>query len=109
MPIGVTRGRRTITIQPQDLVTDFDITKWGFPNGIRLSAVDFQPSQDGESLIMREGSATGPVTFTRRIDTTGGGFHKAVGGRSLRVKPYIKASEQSWGVPTGVTIVLEYD
>ena len=108
MPIGVTLGRRTITIQPADLVTDFDITQWGFPNGIRLSAVDFSGTT-GDTLVMREKSASGPITFPRRTDTAGGGFHKAVGGRSLRVKPYIKASEQVWDDPAGVTIVLEYD
>jgi hypothetical protein len=82
---------------------------YAFPQGIRLSAVDFSPSQDGDTLIVREVNSAGPIVYPRRTDTTGGGIHKAVGGRSLRVKPYIVTAEQSWGYPAGVKIVLEFD
>ena len=98
----ITGGTSSATCIPTEVM-------YSFPNGLRLSAVDFQPSQDGDSLIMRETSSKGPVSFPRRIDTTGGGIHKAVGGRSLRVKPYIQAAEQGWGVPANVRIVLEFD
>ncbi len=81
---------------------------YAFPNGLRLSAVDFKPSQATDTLVIRENSATGTFIYARR-DATGGGIHKTTGGRSLRVKPYIKASEQVWGTPANVIISLEYD
>ena len=82
---------------------------YSFPNGMRLSAVDFAPSEAGDTLLIREGNATGPLAFPRRRDVSNAGIHKAVGGRSLRVKPYILAADQEWGVPANVRIVLEFD
>lgn len=81
---------------------------YAFPNGIRLSAVDFKGSQATDTLVMRENSATGAIIYARG-DSTGAGLHKSTGGRSLRVKPYILVSEQTWGTPANVVISLEFD
>ncbi len=81
---------------------------YAFPNGLRLSAVDFKPSQATDTLVIRENSATGSFIYARG-DSTGAGVHKTTGGRSLRVKPYILASENTWHTPANVIISLEFD
>ncbi len=79
---------------------------FAFPNGLRVSTVDFKPSQATDTLVVREDSATGTIIYARG-DATGGGIHKPV-AVPLRVKPYIKASEQVWGTPANVIIFLEF-
>ena len=56
-----------------------------FSNGIRLSDVRFHPSAANDILVIRERLATGPILYDNGI------AHQGVGGRSLRVIPYIKA------------------
>jgi hypothetical protein len=82
---------------------------YAIPNGIRLSKVDFCSSQVGDTLVIRERQASGPVIFARHRDANNSGFHRPVGGRSLKVYPYIMAAEQEWGVPANVQIILEFD
>jgi hypothetical protein len=81
---------------------------YAFSNGIRLSAIDFKPSGPLDTLLVREKGATGPYIMVRG-DASGSGIHKATGGRSLRVKPYLLASEQTWGTPGSVLVSFEYD
>ena len=81
---------------------------YAFPNGIRLSAIDFKPSGALDTLLVREKNTVGPYIMVRG-DTTGSGIHKSTGGRSLRVKPYILYSDQSWATPANVLVSFEYD
>ena len=74
-----------------------------FPNGIRLSDVRFHPSGTTDLLIIRERLATGPILYKNGIP------HQGVEGRSLRIIPYIKASEQAFLTPATCVIILEYD
>lgn len=82
---------------------------YAFPNGIRLSAIDWKTSAQGDQLIVRHNNAAGPQIFNRRETTGAGGIHQAVGGRSLRVKPYISRAECVFDVSANVVIRLEYD
>jgi hypothetical protein len=82
--------------------------KYAFPDGIRLSAVDFYPSVSNDTLIIRERAATGSIIYERK-DVGGGGIHKATGGRSLKVKPFILYTEQVFSTPSGAKIILEFD
>lgn len=79
-----------------------------FQNGIRVSAVDLKPSRVGDTLVIREKTATGAFIYMRG-DSSGGGIHKSTGGRSLRVKPYIAVADQTWATPGDVVIMLEID
>ena len=117
--------RNTATIRLVEMVGTFDavnvITGSGsfatgipkfvyaaFPNGIRLSAVDFIGSSPNDRLIIRNSSAIGWVLFDRK-DASGGGVHQAVGGRSIRQKPYIAISQCTLSNPYLCRIRLEYD
>lgn len=77
---------------------------YAFPNGIRLSAVDFRASADTDKLVVREKTATGAA-----VGRTGGGFHRSIGGKSLRAYPYLVATEQVFTTPANVLITFEYD
>jgi len=92
---------------PGKVGQDFD-AKVYFPQGIFVSAVDFYPSAQNDTLVIREESGTGAVIYDRK-DTAGGGLHKSTGGDSLRVNPYIKASDNTWTTPGSVWISLEFD
>lgn len=78
-----------------------------YPNGIRLSAVRLKGSA-GDLLVVRENSATGPVVFAF-TDKDGKGEKQAVGGRSLRMSPFINHSDCSFGSPASTEIFLEFD
>jgi hypothetical protein len=82
---------------------------WAYPDGIRLHAVDMGSSQAGDNLIIRDRTADGGIVFARHLEADDTGFPRMVSGFATRVKPYIKASEQNWGSPTNVQIVLEVD
>lgn len=97
----VTGGSSGATGTPKEVMT-------AFPNGLRLSAIDFRPSANNDKLVVRQKTAYGATLFSR-IDTTGGGIHQAVGGRSLRTKPYIVASECTFSTPGSTMIRLEFD
>jgi hypothetical protein len=97
----ITGGTSSATGIPNEVM-------YSFPDGLRLSAVDFSGSETGDTLVMREVNAAGAIVMPRRTDD-GKGLHKAVGGRSLRVKPYIKVTDCVWNNPALVTIVLEFD
>jgi hypothetical protein len=80
-----------------------------FLNGLRLSAVRFTPSMGNDTLIVRgRGLATGPVMLSL-IAVAGADEDKMVALRSVREKPYILASEQSWNTPANVRVMFEYD
>ena len=80
-----------------------------FPNGIRLSAVRFTPSAAGDRLIVRgSGIATGPILMDL-LANTAADIARAVGGRSLREKPYILESECVFDNPAKAVVVFEYD
>lgn len=79
-----------------------------FPNGIRLSDVRFGSSGANDKLIIRDRIATGPIIYSV-LDTSGGGKHQGVGGRSWKTKPFILASEQVYSDVSKALIILEYD
>lgn len=84
-------------------------TAAAFPNGIRLSAVRFTPSGAGDRLIIRgKGAVTGPILFSL-VAGSAADISRSPGGHSLRENLYIDASEQDWGLPANVVIVLEFD
>lgn len=78
---------------------------YAFPNGIRLSDVR-QRSMD--VLVIREHLATGPVLYTYK-DGDGVGKHQGVGGRSLRVVPFIAAADVKVLNQADAAVILEYD
>jgi hypothetical protein len=82
---------------------------WAYPDGIRLHSIDMGSSQTGDTLIVRDRTASGAIAFPRHLESDDTGYPRSVSGFATRVKPYIKASEQSWGVPANVQIVLEFD
>lgn len=79
-----------------------------FPMGIRLSAIDFYGPSTSDHLVVRDRVITGPIIFERK-DVGGGGLHKATGGRSLKVRPVIDASECSFATAANTRIIFEYD
>jgi hypothetical protein len=122
---GVVSGWNGLKLVLSQMTGTFDIThvvtggsstahgipsavNYAFIRGIRLTAVDFKPSGPGDTLVVRRKIATGAPIFLR-ADTAGGGVHQAVGGRSLRRRPYVKASEQVWATPASVVVMFEYD
>jgi len=84
-----------------------------YPNGVRLSAVRLKGSA-GDLLVVRENTATGPVVFSF-VDKDGKGEKQSVGGRSLRMSPFIKMSSSgagsdcSFAAAASTTIFLEFD
>ena len=99
-------GRRSFTVVP-DGVSDFDITETKFTNGIRLSAINFYPSAANDVLAVRDKTATGALIHKVK-DTAGSGTREMM-NVSLRVRPYIKASDQTFGTAANVRIIFEYD
>ena len=99
-------GRRSFTVTP-DGVTDFDITETLFTNGIRLAAINFYPSAANDVLAVRDKTATGALIHKVK-DVVGGGLREEINS-SLRVRPYLKASDQTFGTAANVRIIFEYD
>jgi hypothetical protein len=97
----VTGGTSSATAVPSSV-------EYIFPNGIRLTSIDFASSQTGDTLTVRDSHSYGAIISPRHRDTDNSGFPRHRGGLPLRSWPYIKASEQDWGVPANVQIVLEF-
>jgi hypothetical protein len=95
-------------VDPGLIGQDFSAVAYGFPNGIRLSAVDWLSSLANDRLVVREDSGGGAIIYDK-TDTGGGGLHQAVGGRSYHRKVYIKAADQMFSTPASVEIILEFD
>lgn len=78
---------------------------WAYPNGLRhLDSVDMGASQVGDTLMIRDKAAYGPVVFARHADTDDSGYPRRLNCRL----PYIKSSDNNWGVPANVQIIMEF-
>ena len=80
---------------------------YAFPGGIRLTGVAFKGGV-GDHLVVRNRAATGEPLFNR-VDHHGSGVTESMSGHALRCKPFIAATECSFGDATQASISLEYD
>ena len=84
---------------------DWDCMAVGFPQGMKLGSIKFYGSAANDILIVRDGAAAGPI-ICKMKDATPSGIADAFNGTVTR--PYIKASDQTFGTPANVVIILEY-
>ena len=85
----VTRGGMFLTLN--DIDTDFlasDLWPEQAAAGIPIISIDFQPAASTDKCVIREGSLTGPIIFSRDLDADGvwesGGLVKDFGGQPIR-------------------------
>jgi hypothetical protein len=99
-------GRGTIQVTlDATFDTPWDIMDEGFPLGIKLGAIKFYGSAANDILLVRDGSATGPV-ICKMKDVTPSGVADAFDGTVVR--PYLEVVDQVFGTAANVIIIFEY-
>lgn len=97
----VTFGNGVIQIVP-DANTDFDIADY-LKGPIRLMGVDFGGSAVGDTLVVRDKSATGAKIIRSLVS---GGTEVWTG--KLDCFPYIDKTDCTFNTPASVTILLYF-
>jgi len=103
MAVTVTYTGNVITLIP-DGASNWDISSI-FPQGVRLGGIKFYPSAVGDILVIRHGSASGPI-ITKMKDITGSGT-KDMFPQGLDCKPFFHQGSCTFTSATNVIIILE--
>lgn len=75
--------------------------------GIRLKGIKFFGSAANDILVVRSGSATGPI-ISKMKDVTPAGVADAFGDKGMWCKPYIKYADQTYNTAASTLVMFEY-
>ena len=99
----VTKTGNIIEITP-DGSTDWNSVTT-YPQGLHIYAITLCSSAANDKISLRNGSATGAHVFPFLADVTGGGLVMYYGDATL--KPFLKASECTFGTPANARIIIQ--
>ena len=95
-----------VTAVPADTSTAYNMGT-SFPNGVYLTSIQFVPSQAADVLVVRNGSATGPI-IAKFYSVDGGPQVKYFGGKRV-FRPYILNTDNTiGGTATNAMVIFEY-
>ena len=101
-PTAVKSGN-VIVITPDGTTNDWDSTVL-YPNGMYIYAIAFCSSGANDKLSLRNGSATAAQMFPYLADAAASGQTWYYGDANF--KPYLKASECTFGTAANARIIL---
>lgn len=95
-----------LSLVPADATTSYD-SSTNFANGMYISSIGFMPSQAGDKLVVRNGSATG-AKIANFYSVDGGPQIKYFSGERV-YRPYILYTDNTiGGTATNVVVTIEY-
>lgn len=76
-----------------------------FKAPIKVKAIQWHPSADGDILIINEGGVDGPSIVEVEATDTGGVYHMTY-GEGVFMRPYIELGDQTWGTDANIKVIF---